>query len=135
MPSEGRFVIVYQEVAGSFEDGLPYRLRVPSYRLEEIAFGPMPPDVMLSPRIAPAVVGMGLLESIPPEAILALADPDDADGDGISGRANLVWDIRQGRQTIGRFGWKASQPAVEQQTAGAFLNDIGITSALFPDEN
>ena len=135
VPSEGRFVIVYQEVAGSFEDGPPYRLRVPSYRLEEIAFGPMPPDVMLSPRIAPAVVGMGLLESIPPEAILALADPDDADGDGISGRANLVWDIRQGRQTIGRFGWKASQPPVEQQTAGAFLNDIGITSALFPDEN
>ena len=132
---EGRFVVLYREVSGSFKDGLTYSLRSPSYHFEGLAFGPMPPDVMVSPRTAPAMIGMGLLEAIPQEAIRGLADPDDADGDGISGRANLVWDINQGQHTIGRFGWKANQPTVLQQTAGAFLGDIGITSALFPGEN
>ena len=132
---EGRFVVIYREVSGSFKDGLPYSLRSPSYHFEGLAFGPMPPDVMVSPRTAPAMIGLGLLEAIPQEAILGLADPDDADGDGISGQANLVWDIKQGQPTIGRFGWKANQPTVLQQAAGAFLGDIGITSALFPGEN
>lgn len=78
---------------------------------------------------------MGLPEAIPEEGILALAGPDDADGDGISGRANYVWDVGNGKLGLGRFGWEASQPTVEQQAAGAFPGDIGITSRLFPDEN
>ena len=64
-----------------------------------------------------------------------LADPDDADGDGISGRPNMVWDIRRSEVVLGRFGWKANEPTVEQQAAAAFLGDIGITSTLFPEEN
>ena len=88
---------------------------------------------MISPRIAPATVGMGLLEAVPEERILGLADPDDADGDGISGRANMVWDVRSASLALGRFGWKANQPTVEQQTAGAFHGDIGVTSTLFPE--
>jgi CxxC motif-containing protein (DUF1111 family) len=85
--------------------------------------------------VATAVFGSGLLEAIPEEAILALADPDDADGDGVSGRPNWVWDVRKGGNSLGRFGWKSNQPTVEQQVAGAFLGDIGITSSLFPDQN
>ena len=100
-----------------------------------MAYGPLHPEVMLSPRVAPAIVGMGLLETIPETDILALADPDDADSDGISGRPNMVWDVLKGKLALGRFGWKANQPTVEQQTAGAFLGDMGITSTLFPDEN
>ena len=134
-PPEGRMIVLYREEPGEFDDGEPYSLRAPSYQVGELVFGPLHPEVMISPRVAPAVVGMGLLEAIPEETILALADPDDADGDGISGQPNMVWDIRRGDLALGRFGWKANQPTVEQQTAGAFLGDIGITSGLFPQEN
>jgi len=72
---------------------------------------------------------------VPQADILALADPDDRDGDGVSGRANQVWDAAAGRLALGRFGWKANEPTVAQQAAGAFLGDIGITTPLFPDEN
>ena len=78
---------------------------------------------------------MGLLEAIPAESILAAADSDDADGDGISGRANVVWDARAGTHTLGRFGWKANVATAEQQAAGVFHGDIGITSVLHPEEN
>ena len=96
--------------------------------------GDAPGDAGL-PRVAPAIVGMGLLEAIPGTDILASADPDDADGDGISGRANLVWNERNASQTLGRLGWKANQTTVEQQTAGAFRGDLGITSVISLDEN
>ena len=132
---EGRIGITYETIHGSYPDGTPYSLQKPVYVITEPAFGPLAPNVMISPRIAQAVVGMGLLEAIPEERILALADPEDADGDGISGRMNMVRDIRSGEVVPGRFGWKANQPSVEQQAAGAFHGDIGITTTLFPDEN
>ena len=134
-PAEGRMIIDYSEMPGQFDDGEAYSLRSPAYEIGDRAFGPLHPEVMLSPRVAPVVVGMGLLEAIPEADILSLADPDDADGDGISGRPNMVWDVQRGELVPGRFGWKANQPTVEQQTAGAFLGDIGITSPLFPEEN
>jgi CxxC motif-containing protein (DUF1111 family) len=67
--------------------------------------------------------------------VLARADPDDADHDGISGRANWVWDQAAGASALGRFGWKANQPPLRQQAAGAALGDIGLTSPLFPGQN
>ena len=133
--AEGRIGIEYEEVPGAYPDGTGYSLRSPAYSIEEPRFGPLHPELMISPRIAPATFGMGLLEAIPEDTILAAADPEDADGDGISGRANYVWDVRNGKLTLGRFGWKANQPTVEQQAASAFLGDIGITSSLFPEEN
>ncbi len=135
VPPEGSMIVRYGEMPGKFDDGEPYSLRAPAYDIGGLTFGPLHPEVRLSPRIAPAIVGMGLLEAIPEADILAMADPEDADGDGISGKANMVWDVRQGKPVLGRFGWKANQPTVEQQTAGAFLGDIGITSSLFPEEN
>lgn len=135
VPPEGRFLIDYREVPGAYEDGTPYTLLQPEYSFSDLAFGPMHPDVMVSPRIAPQVFGMGLLEAIPESAILALADPEDSDGDGVSGRANMVWSVRDGEIRLGRFGWKANVPTVEQQIAGAFHGDIGITSPLFKEEN
>ena len=135
VPIEGRIKIVYEEVAGTYPDGTRFNLRQPVYNIEDPQFGPIHPEVMMSPRVAPANIGMGLLEAIPGEAILGLADPEDADADGISGRANYVWDVRNDKLTLGRFGWKANQPTVEQQVAGAFLGDIGITSGLFLEEN
>ncbi len=135
VPPEGRVLITYEEMPGTYPDGTEYSLRLPVYTFEGLAFGPLHSEIMTSPRVAPAVIGMGLLEAIPEEDILALSDPDDADEDGISGRPNNVWDIRRGEKVVGRFGWKAGQPTAEQQAAGAFLGDIGITSTLFPDDN
>jgi CxxC motif-containing protein (DUF1111 family) len=91
------------------------------------------PDVRLSYRQAPGVFGLGLLEAVPEAAIAALADPDDADGDGISGRMNLAWDPDQQATVFARFGHKATVPMLRQQTAGAFFNDIGLTNKLLPE--
>ena len=135
VPPEGRILIAYEEQLGQYPDGTPYSLRAPVYSIQDPAYGPLHPDVMISPRVAPVVIGMGLLEAIPEADILSLADPDDANADGISGKPNYVIDVTTGKMALGRFGWKANQPTVEQQAAGAFLGDIGITSSLFPDEN
>ncbi len=135
VPAEGAIIITYEELPGRYPDGTPYSLRRPVYHIADPAFGPLDPELMFSPRVAPANFGVGLLEAISREDILSLADPDDLDGDGISGRPNWVLDVRKGQVTLGRFGWKAGQPTVEQQTAKAFSEDIGITSDLFPEQN
>ena len=85
-------------------------------------------------RTAPPLVGLGLLEAIPDRAILSHADPDDRDGDGISGRAVLLED-EHGQQVLGRFGWKAGTATVQEQTAEAYLNDMGLTTAAGPETN
>ena len=135
VPVEGRIVIDYKEMQGVYPDGSSFSLRQPVYGIEDLAFGPLHPDVMVSPRVAPATIGMGLLEAIPDANILAMSDPEDANEDGISGRPNYVRDVQTGELALGRFGWKANQPSVNQQAAAAFLGDIGITSSLFPNEN
>tara|TARA_B100000674_G_C37922578_1_gene953977 strand:- start:1168 stop:1938 length:771 start_codon:yes stop_codon:yes gene_type:complete len=76
-----------------------------------------------------------LLAAVDDETLRAQADPNDLDGDGISGKVNTVWDYEGKKLVTGRFGWKANQPSLRQQTAGAFVGDLGITSPLFPDEN
>lgn len=86
---------------------------------------------MMSPRVAPQMIGLGLLEAIPEEDIRAAADPDDSDGDGISGRPNEVWSLAHGRVRLGRFGWKAGNPTVRQQAAEAMDIDLGLSNALF----
>ncbi len=135
VPAEGTLVVSYEVVVGTYGDGTAYELRSPAYEIADLAFGPLDEHVRLGPRLAPHVVGMGLLQAIPEDTIRGLADPDDADGDGISGRANTVWDAQAGAPALGRFGWKANVATIEQQTAGAFHGDIGITSALHPAEN
>jgi CxxC motif-containing protein (DUF1111 family) len=90
---------------------------------------------MISPRVAPPVFGLGLLEAIDEADILALADVEDTNGDGISGKPNYAWNIVEGKKTLGRFGWKAANPSVLQQSAGAYNEDMGITSFVFPKES
>jgi CxxC motif-containing protein (DUF1111 family) len=133
--AEGSAHVTYTEVPGTFGDGTPYSLRAPTYSFSDLAFGPMAPGTMTSPRTANAMVGLGLLETVDEATLLAAADEDDRDGDGISGRANLVWDPISQQPRLGRFGWKANQPGVAQQVSGAFLGDIGITSSLHPQQN
>ncbi len=133
--SEGRVTATLSEVPGQYPDGTPYSLRVPTYAFSNLNFGPFDPQTRVSPRVAPHLAGVGLLEAIPEADILALADPEDRDGDGISGRPNYVLDLTAKTERLGRFGWKANQPSLRQQNAGAFLGDMGITSSLFPQQN
>ena len=87
---------------------------------------------MLSPRIAQQMIGLGLLEAIPAVDIIAGADPGDANGDGISGRAQIILSPEYFEPMLGRFGHKAGTATVYQQSSGAFHGDIGISSPLFP---
>lgn len=132
---EGRAQVDYAEQSGSYADGETWSLRIPSYRIEDLAYGPMDPATLFSPRVAPQMIGLGLLEAIPEATIRGLADPDDRDQDGISGRTNEVWDAQLQQKMMGRFGWKANQPNVRQQVLGAFNGDMGITSSLFPQDH
>lgn len=132
---EGDVRILYTEMPVTFADGRVVMLRSPRYELVNLSYGALAPDVMLSPRVANQIIGLGLLEAIPEETLLALADPNDRDGDGISGRPNFVWDALNTRVAVGRFGWKANQPHLLQQAASAFSDDIGITTTLFPAPN
>ena len=129
---EAEVLIEWEEVPGKYADGLPYSLRRPSYRLVNSGYGELGGDLLMSGRVAPQMIGIGLLDTIADETLLALADPEDADGDGISGRPNRVPDRATGERDLGRFGWKGEQPNARQQVASAFAGDIGITSSLFP---
>jgi CxxC motif-containing protein (DUF1111 family) len=102
------------------------------YSVADLGYGPMRPDVMLSPRVAQPMIGLGLLEAIPEEQILARADPDERDGDGISGRPNQTWSEEHQEMMLGRFGWKAGQPTLMQQSANALAGDIGVSNPLAP---
>ena len=132
---EAKVRVSYSPQTLSFADGLQVELRQPRLEISQLGYGPLHPDTQFSARIAPPMIGLGLLEAIPEAAILANADPDDADGDGISGRANRVWDRELQRTVLGRFGWKAGQPSLNQQNAEAFAGDMGLTSGLVGQDN
>jgi CxxC motif-containing protein (DUF1111 family) len=129
---EGVPRVSYEELAGTFADGEAYSLRKPTYRIDNLAYDALHPQTLISPRVAPQMIGMGLLEAISETDVLANADERDANNDGISGRPNYVWNAQERRAGLGRFGWKANQPTILQQTAGAFNGDIGITTRMFP---
>ncbi|MEM9642949.1 MAG: di-heme oxidoredictase family protein [Pseudomonadota bacterium] len=131
-PAEGNLSVRYTETEIALSGGETARLRSPVYEVTNLGYGPLHPDVMISPRIAPQMIGLGLLDAIPASDILALADPEDADDDGISGRAQIVMSRAYGKPMLGRFGLKAGQPSVWEQSASAFHGDIGISSTLFP---
>lgn len=133
VPVEGTITIEYEEVVGTYADGTSYTLRAPTYSIVEPGYGAFG-EILISPRIAPVVFGMGLVEAILEADIVANADPDDRDDDGISGRPNFVMSASRGRDMLGRFGWKANVATVEDQVAGAFVGDIGITSPVHPTE-
>ncbi|WP_278400051.1 di-heme oxidoreductase family protein [Stutzerimonas kunmingensis] len=127
---EGKVRLRYSTEQVRFADGTEVELRRPEIELNDLAYGDMHPETRMSLRIAPPMIGLGLLEAIPEEALLANADPDDRNGDGISGRPNRVFDQTSRQTVIGRFGWKAGQPSLNQQNADAFFNDMGLSTSL-----
>jgi CxxC motif-containing protein (DUF1111 family) len=129
---EVKAAVAWQTVIGQYGDGTPYTLRKPALTLSALRDGPLAATTHVSKRIPRPVFGLGLLEAVPAATILANADPNDANHDGISGRPNYVPDPVTGAPTLGRFGWKAGTASLREQAALAFVNDIGITSTLFP---
>jgi CxxC motif-containing protein (DUF1111 family) len=129
--AEYRLDIAYEEIEVPLSDGERAWLRQPTYTAADLGYGPLAAGAMLSPRVAPQMIGLGLLEAIPAADILAREDPDDADGDGISGRAQIVWSFEHNRPMLGRFGLKAGAPTIREQSASAFAGDIGISSPIF----
>lgn len=147
---EGNAAIVWEIINSTFDDGTTYELRKPTYAFTELAHGAIgtniPGDAAsnssgqgydgeaeVSVRVAPMLIGLGLLEAVAENEILAWADEHDSDGDGISGRPNYVDDIGTGGTSLGRFGWKAGQPNLRQQAASAFAHDMGMSSHLVGD--
>ncbi|NGO51143.1 di-heme oxidoredictase family protein [Allomesorhizobium camelthorni] len=132
LAAEGRMKIAYEETPVMLDDGSVVSLRKPSYSVSDLSLGPLRPATTLSPRVTPPMIGLGLVEQIHPADILAKSDPEDSDGDGISGKASIVRDAASGEPTLGRFGWKASTPSIRQQSAEAFAGDIGISTPDVP---
>lgn len=131
---EATVTISYIEQQVSYPDGSVASLRIPTYTLAN-GYIPLPANLLTSPRMAPPVFGVGLLQNIPEATILGFADENDQNGDGISGRPNYVFNSRTGNMELGRFGLKANVSSLDIQVASAFNHDMGITNYLFPVES
>lgn len=134
IPAEGAVRVSYTPINGTYTDGTPYRLHKPTYSLEmnDPAGGGI---AFISPRMPQNITGLGLLEALPEAHILALHDPDDSNGDGISGRANIVTSPVTGETLIGRFGWKATSASLRDFSASALNGDIGVNTSVLPQPN
>lgn len=131
---EGEVTLRTTPVHGRFADGTRYTLHKPIYGFKKLAYGPMSPKVLVSPRVAPQLMGIGLLEAIAEADILQNAVDQAAIPGPIKGQINRVWDAVAQKEMIGRFGWKANVASIAHQSAGAFRGDIGITSVWAPGE-
>jgi CxxC motif-containing protein (DUF1111 family) len=129
--AEGLVRLSYRDRPVRFADGSVVTLQDPRWSLSALGYGPIDPETIVSPRVAPPMIGLGLLEAIADDDIRPNADADDRDGDGISGRVRPVTDPETGRKAIGRMGWKAEQATVPAQAATAFFNDMGLSTPLF----
>lgn len=130
---EAQVHIRWKEKLFSYPDGEKMTLRWPVPEISELAYGELDDEAITSLRIASSLHGMGLLELIDQKDINDWLDPNDTDGDGVSGRLNWVWDRERNATVEGRFGWKANRPTLRDVSAAAFVNDIGITSHLYPE--
>ncbi|KMT64449.1 di-heme oxidoredictase family protein [Catenovulum maritimum] len=132
---EVKLSVQYSLKTVEFTDGTKYQLRQPNWQIQSnIENKAFEVDTIFSARVSPAMIGLGLLELIAESDILAKQDIHDANGDGISGKANYVWSVQHQAVQLGRFGWKAGQPSLLEQSAGAFVNDMGLTNRFHQTE-
>lgn len=124
----------YTDFTVSYPDGNTVTLHRPAYALQN-PYTALPGGYMLSPRLAPPLIGMGLLENIPESTILSFVDAGDQNGDGIIGKANYVWDSYTKKTELGRFGVKANTSTLLMQVATAYQQDMGVTSYAQPVES
>lgn len=131
--AEGQFHLSYTTQDVPVTGGPDIALRAPVPQIDTLAYGPLDAQTGLSLRIAPDLAPAARIAAVPDADILAQQDPEDADGDGISGRVNIVLDPVTGTPEIGRFGHKAGHPTLRHQTASALFDDMGLSTTLFPD--
>ncbi len=134
VPAEARISVQWEDKPIKFADGHIETLRQPTFTLTSPGYGEFDDDLMVSPRVALPMIGLGLLEQIPDADIKAQADVEDKDGDGIRGKFNLALDPQTGKVALGRFGWKAGQTKLLTQNQSAFNEDMGLTSNIRPNE-
>ena len=128
---EADIIIDYKYSLEMYEDGRVVELRRPIIKIDNLNYGEFNESTTFSARIAQPMIGLGLIEHISDQSLLMNEDIDDTNKDGVSGKANKVWDIQKEKLAIGRFGWKAAQPSVYQQTADAFYHDMGLSNKLY----
>jgi len=130
--AEGQVGVRYEEHPVRFPDGEVVSLRKPTFFVKKLNYGELHPQTRFSGRVAPPMIGLGLLEAIPENEILSNAINQAKEDNGISGQANQVWDVEKQQKALGRFGWKAAHPTLKQQNNAAFIEDIGISTLMFP---
>ena len=135
VPREAAVSVLPAWVEFTYADGERRQLFAPKFVLEDWRYGLPSEPADAYPRRAPALTGLGLVERISETSILAHADPDDLDGDGISGKPNIVWSREHRDWRLGRFGWKAGVAGLLDQVSRALIEDLGLTSKWFPREN
>ena len=128
---EADIIIDYKYSLEMYEDGRVVELRRPIIKIDNLNYGDFNESTTFSARIAQPMIGLGLIEHISDQSLLMNEDINDTNNDGVSGKANKVWDIENEKLAIGRFGWKAAQPSVYQQTADAFYHDMGLSNKLY----
>jgi CxxC motif-containing protein (DUF1111 family) len=131
---EAYVYINWNEETFTYADQHQVTLRSPELDFKSLGYGPLGEETLFSLRVAPTLHGMGLIELISEQDIIALSDDDDINSDGISGRANQVWDEEKQITTVGRFGLKSNKPTLAMIVAGAFANDLGISNSLAPNQ-
>ena len=135
VPFEGRVEVMLHKKNLQYPDGTNLAMFKPEFKLSDLNYGPLSGSTRLSALRAPSLIGLGMIEQIPQDQIAAHADEFDLDQDGISGRINLVWSVKDQSFEPGRYGWKATSASVTEQTANALINDMGLTNPLFAEEN
>ncbi|MFT5119308.1 MAG: CxxC motif-containing protein (DUF1111 family) [Psychrobacter glaciei] len=134
VPAEARIAVQWTDMPVTFADGYVETLRAPRFELTKPGYGAFDNEMMVSPRVALPMIGLGLLEQIPDDDIKKQAVNNNSTSD-ISGKFNWVMDPQTGKHALGRFGWKAGQTKLITQNQSAFNEDMGLTSNIRPHES
>jgi len=132
---EGGVDVEYTYIGSKYDDGEVYELRKPTFKLTNLQYGPLDKDINIAPHKALSLIGLGAIESISDKDILINEDIDDKNKDGISGKANWVYNPETNSTELGRFTWKGASASVKHQSANAAHNDMGLSNPLYPNHN
>ncbi|WLP94094.1 di-heme oxidoredictase family protein [Psychrobacter sp. M13] len=139
VPAEARISVQWTDKPVTFADGHIETLRAPTFTLTDPGYGAFDDELMVSPRIALPMIGLGLLDQIPDADIkkqaVSVDNSASKDTTAISGKFNWVLDPQTGKTSLGRFGWKAGQTKLVTQNQSAFNEDMGLTSNIRPIES